>query len=205
MTTLVQTHPVIDASDKRRRIFAIIGASSGNLVEWYDFYTYAFTAIYFASSFFPSGNQTTQLLNTAGVFAAGFLMRPIGGYLFGWIADKHGRRTSMLISILMMCGGSLMIACLPTYASIGLAAPALLLLARLLQGLSVGGEYGTSATYMSEVALPGKRGCYASFQYVTLIGGQLLASLVVLLVQQSLDDADVRAWGWRIPFFLGPA
>src|SRR5947209_17197178 len=107
MTTLVQAGPVIDASDKRRRIFAIVGASSGNLVEWYDFYTYAFTAIYFASSFFPSGNQTTQLLITTRVFAAGFLMRPVGGYLFGWIADKHGRRTSMLISILVVCGGLL--------------------------------------------------------------------------------------------------
>jgi MHS family alpha-ketoglutarate permease-like MFS transporter len=205
MTTLVQTGPVIDASDKRRRIFAIVGASSGNLVEWYDFYTYAFTAIYFASSFFPSGNQTTQLLNTAGVFAAGFLMRPIGGYLFGWVADKHGRRTSMLISILMMCGGSLVIACLPTYASIGVAAPALLLLARLLQGLSVGGEYGTSATYMSEVAIGGQRGFYASFQYVTLIGGQLLAVLVVVIVLQFLSEAEIKAWGWRIPFFIGAA
>jgi metabolite-proton symporter len=205
MTTLVQAGPAIDAHDKRRRIFAIIGASSGNLVEWYDFYTYAFTAIYFASSFFPSGNQTTQLLNTAGVFAAGFLMRPIGGYLFGWIADKHGRRTSMLISILMMCGGSLVIACLPTYASIGVAAPALLLLARLLQGLSVGGEYGTSATYMSEVAIGGQRGFYASFQYVTLIGGQLLAVLVVVVVLQFMTEAEIKDWGWRIPFFIGAA
>jgi MHS family alpha-ketoglutarate permease-like MFS transporter len=195
----------VDASDKRRRIFAIVGASSGNLVEWYDFYTYAFTAIYFASAFFPSGNQTTQLLNTAGVFAAGFLMRPIGGYLFGWIADKHGRRTSMLISILMMCGGSLAIACLPTYASIGVAAPVLLLLARLVQGLSVGGEYGTSATYMSEVAIGGQRGFYASFQYVTLIGGQLLAVLVVVIVLQFMSEAEIKEWGWRIPFFIGAA
>jgi MFS transporter, MHS family, alpha-ketoglutarate permease len=205
MTTIVQAGPMVDAHDKRRRIFAIVGASSGNLVEWYDFYTYAFTAIYFASSFFPSGNQTTQLLNTAGVFAAGFLMRPIGGYLFGWIADKHGRRTSMLISILMMCGGSFMIACLPTYASIGVAAPALLLLARLVQGLSVGGEYGTSATYMSEVAIGGQRGFYASFQYVTLIGGQLLAVLVVVVVLQFMTEGEIKAWGWRIPFFIGAA
>jgi metabolite-proton symporter len=205
MTTIVQAGPIVDAHDKRRRIFAIVGASSGNLVEWYDFYTYAFTAIYFASSFFPSGNQTTQLLNTAGVFAAGFLMRPIGGYLFGWIADKHGRRTSMLISILMMCGGSFMIACLPTYASIGVAAPALLLLARLVQGLSVGGEYGTSATYMSEVAIGGQRGFYASFQYVTLIGGQLLAVLVVVVVLQFMTEGEIKAWGWRIPFFIGAA
>ena len=193
----------LDRTDRRRRIWAIFGSSSGNLVEWYDFYAYAFTALYFAPSFFPSGNQTTQLLQTAAVFAIGFLMRPIGGYVFGFIADKYGRKNSMMISVLMMCAGSLAIAVLPTYSTIGTAAPVLLLLARMLQGLSVGGEYGTSATYMSEVALPGKRGFYASFQYVTLIGGQLLASLVVLIVQQSLSDGELRAWGWRIPFFIG--
>jgi len=127
---------VSGAMDMRRRVIAIVGASSGNLVEWYDFYTYSFTALYFASSFFPSGDRTSQLLNTAGIFAAGFFMRPLGGWLFGWIADTHGRRNAMMISVLMMCGGSLMIAVLPTYAAIGTAAPALLLAARLIQGLS---------------------------------------------------------------------
>src|SRR5262249_19236405 len=151
MTTVTNTSVVGDSADRRRRIWAIFGSSSGNLVEWYDFYAYAFTALYFAPSFFPKGNQTTQLLQTAAVFAIRFLMRPIGGYLFGFIADKYGRKTSMLISILMMCAGSLAIALLPTYAAIGTAAPVLLLLARMVQGLSVGGEYGTSATYMSEV------------------------------------------------------
>lgn len=192
-------------TDRKGRIFAIVGASSGNLVEWFDFYIYSFCSIYFAASFFPKGDATTQLLNTAGVFAAGFLMRPIGGWVFGRIADKHGRRRAMLISILMMCGGSLLIACLPTYASIGAAAPLLLLIARLFQGLSVGGEYGTNATYMSEVAVRGERGFLASFQYVTLIGGQLLAVLVVVILQAVLTDADLRAWGWRIPFFIGAA
>lgn len=195
----------LDGADARRRIFAIFGSSSGNLVEWYDFYAYAFTALYFAPSFFPRGDRTTQLLQTAAVFAIGFLMRPIGGYLFGFVADKFGRKTSMMISVLMMCFGSLAIALLPTYQSIGAAAPALLLVCRMLQGLSVGGEYGTSATYMSEVALPGHRGFFASFQYVTLIGGQLLASLVILIVQQMLSDADLRAWGWRVPFAIGAA
>jgi metabolite-proton symporter len=187
----------------RRRIFAIVGASSGNLVEWFDFYIYAFCAIYFAPAFFPSDNPTTQLLNTAGVFAVGFLMRPIGGWLFGRIADKRGRRTAMLISVLMMCGGSLLIAVLPTYAMIGAAAPALLLFARLVQGLSVGGEYGTSATYMSEVALQGRRGFFASFQYVTLIGGQLLAVLTLVVLQQLLSHEQLQEWGWRVPFVLG--
>ena len=187
----------------RKRIFAIVAASSGNLVEWFDFYVYAFCAIYFAPSFFPKADPTAQLLNTAGVFAAGFLMRPIGGWLFGTIADRHGRKNSMLISVVMMCAGSLLIACLPTYASIGNWAPALLLLARLIQGLSVGGEYGTTATYMSEVALRGRRGFFSSFQYVTLIGGQLLAVLVVVILQQLLDEAELKAWGWRIPFVIG--
>ncbi|WP_175855450.1 MFS family transporter [Burkholderia cepacia] len=202
----VQTEQAaLSAHDTRRRVFAIVGASSGNLVEWFDFYIYSFCALYFAPAFFPSGNTTTQLLNTAGVFAAGFLMRPIGGWLFGRIADRHGRRNAMMISVLMMCGGSLVIAVLPTYAQIGALAPALLLVARLFQGLSVGGEYGTSATYMSEVALKGRRGFFASFQYVTLIGGQLCALLVLVILQQTLSGDELKAWGWRIPFVVGAA
>lgn len=200
--TPAQTAPP-GPEEVRKRIFAIVAASSGNLVEWFDFYVYAFCAIYFAPSFFPKADPTAQLLNTAGVFAAGFLMRPIGGWLFGTIADRHGRKNSMLISVVMMCAGSLLIACLPTYDSIGNWAPALLLLARLIQGLSVGGEYGTTATYMSEVALRGRRGFFSSFQYVTLIGGQLLAVLVVVILQQLMDEAELKAWGWRIPFVVG--
>ncbi|GAB2909746.1 metabolite/H+ symporter [Paralcaligenes sp. KSB-10] len=195
--------PHYTAEEKRKRIFAIVAASSGNLVEWFDFYVYAFCAIYFAHSFFPQANPTVQLLNTAGVFAAGFLMRPIGGWLFGRIADRAGRKNSMVISVTMMCAGSLVIACLPTYASIGAWAPALLLVARLFQGLSVGGEYGTTATYMSEVALRGQRGFFSSFQYVTLIGGQLLAVLVIVILQQLLSEQELKDWGWRIPFVVG--
>ena len=203
MATVAHRHHSIGKSEAGRRIWAIIGGSSGNLVEWYDFYVYAFTALYFASEFFPSGNQTTQLLNAAGVFGAGFLMRPIGSWLFGRIADQHGRRTSMMIAVIMMCAGSLLVAVLPTYASIGVAAPILLLFARLVQGLSVGGEYGTSATYMSEVALHKHRGFFASFQYVTLIGGQLLAVLVLVIMQQWLSTEELKAWGWRVPFVIG--
>jgi len=202
-TAVTEDKLALDAQDTRRRIWAIVGASSGNLVEWFDFYVYSFCSLYFAHIFFPSGNTTTQLLQTAGVFAAGFLMRPIGGWLFGYIADRHGRKKSMLISVCMMCFGSLVIACLPGYAVIGTWAPALLLLARLFQGLSVGGEYGTSATYMSEVAVEGRKGFYASFQYVTLIGGQLLALLVVVVLQQVLSDGALHSWGWRIPFAIG--
>ncbi|MCW2238667.1 MFS family transporter [Azospirillum canadense] len=201
----VYTQETTTGPTSAQRVFAIVGASSGNLVEWFDFYVYSFCALYFAPAFFPAGDATTQLLNTAGVFAAGFLMRPIGGWMFGRIADRLGRRTAMMISVFMMCGGSLMIAVLPTYATIGVAAPALLLLARLAQGLSVGGEYGTSATYMSEVALQGRRGFYASFQYVTLIGGQLMAVLVLVILQSLLTVDELKAWGWRIPFVIGAA
>ena len=192
-----------DVMRPTRPILAIVGASSGNLVEWYDFYVYAFTSLYFAGAFFPARDRTSQLLNTAGIFAAGFLVRPLGGWLFGRIADTAGRRTSMMIAVLSMSAGSLMIAVLPTYATVGAAAPVLLLVARLVQGISVGGEYGTSATYMSEVAVPGHRGFYAAFQYVTLIGGQLLAVLVLIVLQQALSPAQLLAWGWRIPFALG--
>lgn len=190
-------------ADTRRRIRSIVGASSGNLVEWFDFFVYSFCSLYFAHAFFPAGDRTTQLLNTAGVFATGFLMRPIGGWMFGRIGDRHGRKRAMVVSVLMMCGGSLAIALLPTYEQIGPLAPALLLAARCLQGLSVGGEYGTSATYMSEIAPPGRRGFFASFQYVTVIGGQVLALIVVVALQQWLTHEQLTSWGWRIPFALG--
>ena len=199
---MFQTKQSVKENNKKQ-IRAIISASSGNLVEWFDFYIYSFCAIYFAPAFFPSTNPTTQLLNTAGVFAVGFFMRPIGGWFFGRLADKRGRKASMITSVMMMCLGSLMIACLPTYQSIGTTAPVLLLIARLLQGLSVGGEYGTSATYMSEVAIEGRRGFFASFQYVTLIGGQLLAVLSLVILQSTLTTEQLYSWGWRIPFVLG--
>ncbi|MGN7123810.1 MFS family transporter [Methylorubrum thiocyanatum] len=196
--------PVVAATTTdRQKIKAIMAASSGNLVEWYDFYAYAFTSIYFASAFFPSSSPTGQLLATAGIFAVGFFMRPLGGWIFGRLADKRGRKASMLVSVLLMCAGSLLIGILPTYETIGVLAPVLLLVARLAQGLSVGGEYGTAATYMSEVAGPGRRGFLSSFQYVTLIGGQLLAVLVVFALQHLLPVEEMRAWGWRIPFLLG--
>lgn len=186
------------------RLKAIIGGSIGNLVEWYDWYAYSAFALYFSASFFPADNATAQLLNTAGVFALGFLMRPIGGWLFGRIADKMGRKRAMTGSVLLMSFGSLLIACTPTYATIGILAPVVLLVARLLQGLSVGGEYGVSATYLSEMATRHRRGFYSSFQYVTLIGGQLIALGIQLLLQKwLLTEAQLHAWGWRIPFIIG--
>ncbi len=187
-----------------QRIKSIIGGSLGNLVEWYDWYIYSFFSLYFAAAFFPKGNQTAQLLNTAGIFAIGFLMRPIGGWLMGTFADRRGRKTALTFSVLLMSIGSLVIAVTPGYEQIGIAAPLLLLLARIIQGLSVGGEYGTSATYLSEMATKKHRGFYSSFQYVTLIMGQLLASGFVILLQKVfLTEQQLHSWGWRIPFVFG--
>jgi MHS family alpha-ketoglutarate permease-like MFS transporter len=191
-------------TDMRRRLKAIFVGSIGNLIEWYDFYAYTAFALYFANAFFPGNDPVLQQLNAAMLFAIGFVMRPIGGLLFGHLADHHGRRNALMFSVLLMCFGSLVIAVTPTYASIGRAAPVILGLARVIQGLSLGGEYGASATYLTEVADEKHRGFYVSFHYVTLIGGQLCALLVLLVLQQLFLSGDqMRAWGWRIPFVVG--
>ncbi|MDH2432911.1 MFS transporter [Pokkaliibacter sp. MBI-7] len=187
-----------------QRIKSIFSGSIGNMVEWYDWYVYSAFSLYFAKAFFPKGDLTAQLLNTAAIFAIGFLMRPLGGWLMGLYADRKGRKSALLLSVWIMCLGSLIIALTPSYETIGIGAPILLVLARLLQGLSVGGEYGTSATYLSEMATKERRGFYSSFQYVTLISGQLLALGVLILLQQVfLTSAQLESWGWRIPFVIG--
>lgn len=193
-----------DRADMVRRLKAILVGSVGNLIEWYDFYSYAAFSLYFASSFFPKQDPTAQMMATAGIFALGFFIRPIGGWIFGHIGDRYGRRNALMISVLLMCLGSFIIAFAPTYQTIGSAAAVLLLSARLLQGLSLGGEYGSSATYLAEMATSERRGFYSSFQYVTLIGGQLTALMVLLILQNFiLTPEELRAWGWRIPFFIG--
>jgi MHS family alpha-ketoglutarate permease-like MFS transporter len=203
-SSLESMNQILSNKISKSRLKAIFGGSVGNLVEWYDWYAYSAFAIYFSASFFPKGNATVQLLNTAGIFALGFLMRPLGGYIFGRLADRIGRKKSMVFSVLLMSMGSLLIAFIPTYQTIGIAAPILLLTARLLQGLSVGGEYGVSATYLSEMATKSRRGFYSSFQYVTLIGGQLLALAVQLALQKLfLTEVQMLDWGWRIPFVIG--
>ncbi|QMV63353.1 MFS transporter [Pseudomonas berkeleyensis] len=186
-----------------QRIKSIFSGSVGNLVEWYDWYVYAAFSLYFAKAFFPQGDLTAQLLNTAAIFAVGFLMRPIGGWLMGIYADRKGRKAALLASVLLMCFGSLIIALTPSYETIGVAAPILLVIARLLQGLSVGGEYGTSATYLSEMATKENRGFFSSFQYVTLISGQLIALAVLIVLQQTLTVEQLETWGWRVPFVIG--
>ncbi|OYY75635.1 MAG: alpha-ketoglutarate permease [Sphingomonas sp. 28-62-20] len=188
-----------------KRLKSIIGGSAGNLVEWYDWYAYSVLTIYFAPSFFPKADPTIQLLNTAAIFAVGFLMRPIGAWIMGSYGDRHGRKAGLALSVGLMCTGSLMIAVAPTYAQAGVIAPAILVIARMLQGLSVGGEYGASATYLSEMATKKRRAFWSSFQYFTLIGGQLLALGVTLVLQGFLSEAEMGTWGWRIAFVIGAA
>jgi len=186
-----------------KRLKSIVGGSAGNLVEWYDWFAYASLAIYFAPAFFPKGDPTAQLLSTAAIFAVGFLMRPLGAWIMGIYGDRHGRKAGLALSVGLMFAGSLLIAAAPTYDQVGTIAPVILLVARMLQGLSVGGEYGASATYLSEMATRDRRGFYSSFQYVTLIGGQLIALGVLLLLQALLSEADIEGWAWRIPFLIG--
>ncbi len=188
---------------RNERIRNIVGGSAGNLVEWYDWYVYAAFTLYFAPVFFPAEDRTAELLSAAAVFAVGFIMRPIGAWAMGIYSDRHGRKAGLSLSVSLMCFGSLLIALCPTYASIGAFAPAVLVVARMLQGLSVGGEYGASATYLSEMAGRRHRGFFSSFQYVTLISGQLIALAVLLLLQFALSEDALEAWGWRIPFAIG--
>jgi MFS transporter, MHS family, alpha-ketoglutarate permease len=187
----------------RQRLINIVGGSAGNLVEWFDWYVYAAFALYFAPSFFPKGDQTAQLLSTAAVFAIGFLVRPIGAWIMGIYADHKGRKAGLSLSVSLMCLGSLAIAVAPTYESVGLLSPAILVAARLVQGISLGGEYGSSATYLSEIADRDRRGFWSSFLYVTIIGGQLSALALLVFLQAMLGEEAMQAWGWRIGFAVG--
>ncbi|WP_157219022.1 MFS transporter [Flavisphingomonas formosensis] len=189
----------------RSRLRSIVGGATGNFIEWFDWFVFVSFALYFSPIFFPAGDRTVQLLQSAAILALGFVMRPLGALLFGLYADRRGRRAALTLSVGLMCAGSCIIALAPGYAEIGLAAPALLLVARLLQGLSVGGEYGASATYISEMSGRDRRGFWSSFQCVTLVLGQLAALCLLLALQALLSDAAMRAWGWRLAFLIGAA
>lgn len=188
-----------------QRLRAILGGSSGNLVEWYDWFVYSAFAPYFSGHFFPSDDPLTSLLGTMTTFAVGFFARPVGAWLMGLYADRAGRKTALTLAVGMMCLGSLIIAILPSYATIGIAAPIILVLARILQGLSVGGEYGASATYLSEMAGAKRRGFWSSFQFVTMVMGQLIALGILALMQTNMSEGALTEWGWRIPFLIGAA
>lgn len=193
----------MQAASGKSRLRSIFGGAAGNLVEWYDWYVYAAFSLYFAPAFFPEGDRTAQLLSTSAIFAVGFLVRPIGAWFMGIYADRNGRKSGLTLSVLLMSAGSMMIALTPGYAEIGVFAPILLVLARLLQGFSVGGEYGASATYLSEMADERRRGFWSSLQYVTLIMGQLIALVVLLCLQSLMSQSALEEWGWRIPFAIG--
>jgi MHS family alpha-ketoglutarate permease-like MFS transporter len=192
-----------EAAQTRRAVGNILKGSAGNLVEWYDVYIYTAFLAYFQPHFFNSKDPLQGALEGMAVFAVTFLMRPIGSWFFGRFADRKGRKAALTLSVTMMSAGSFFIAILPTKDVIGVWALVLLVLARLVQGFSVGGEYGTSATYMSEAATAKRRGFFSSFQYVTLIGGQMLALLVLVVLQNALGKEALSEWGWRIPFAIG--
>ena len=181
----------------------ILRGSLGNMVEWFDFYSFTVFGTYFAHAFFASGKEEQDLLGVLGVFAAGFVMRPVGSWFFGRYADQRGRRSALTLSVLLMAAGSLLIAVTPSIQRIGIAATIMLFIARLVQGFSVGGEYGTSATYMSEMATRNRRGFYSSFQYLTLVSGQVLALVLQMILQGTMSDQALHDWGWRIPFAVG--
>ncbi len=199
MSSVIQEKPSL-----KTQLKSIVGGSIGNMIEWYDWYAYSVFSLYFAGSFFPKENETAQLLNTAGIFAIGFLMRPVGGWIMGAYSDRKGRKAALTLSVLLMSAGSLMITFVPSYDTIGLAAPLILVLARMIQGISIGGEYGTAATYLSEMAPPHQRGFYSSFQYVSTTLGQLIALAILLVLQRFLlSEQQLSDWGWRIPFGIG--
>ncbi|MFF3495426.1 MFS transporter [Streptomyces sp. NPDC002795] len=183
----------------------LLAASVGNAVEWYDWYAYTFLATYIADQVFPKSadNSLVPLLSTFAVFAVGFFMRPVGGLLMGAVADRRGRRAALTVTILLMGGSSLLVGLTPTYASVGVLAPVVLVLARLLQGLSVGGEFAASTTFLVESAGPGRRGLFSSFQYVSTSIGQLIASGVAAMLVATLAEGQMDGWGWRVPFLAG--
>jgi MHS family alpha-ketoglutarate permease-like MFS transporter len=203
-STTVLKEPAASApavAESRRR--AIIAGSVGNAIEWFDWTIYASFAIFFAGQFFPQADPTAALVNSFFIFWGGFLMRPLGGYVIGRFADRHGRKAAVAFSVLMISGGSLLIGVVPTYAQIGIVAPILLAVARLAQGLSLGGQYTSTATLMTEIAPNEKRGFYASFVFVSAAAGILFASTLGYLLTHSLTPDQMRAWGWRVPFLIG--
>ncbi|NED87894.1 MFS transporter [Streptomyces sp. SID11233] len=177
--------------------------SAGNMVEWFDWFVYATFAVYFADAFFPEGNETANLMNTMGIFAVGFFMRPVGGWLLGRIGDRKGRKAALTLTVTLMSASAILIAIAPTYDVAGYGGVAVLMLARLLQGLSVGGEYAASATYLTEASAPERRGFASSFQYVSMTAGQLIGLGLQIVLQRNMSDAALHSWGWRIPFVVG--
>ena len=202
MTESIATKPVSSRAETRRAIWNTLRGSSGNLVEWYDVYVYTVFATYFESQFFDKADKNSTVYVYA-IFAVTFVMRPVGSWFFGRYADRKGRRAALTMSVSLMAACSFIIAIVPGRETIGMAAAVILILCRLVQGFATGGEYGTSATYMSEAATRERRGFFSSFQYVTLVGGHVLAQFMLLLLLGIFSKAQVSDFGWRIAFFVG--
>jgi MHS family alpha-ketoglutarate permease-like MFS transporter len=196
------TGPTRAPTSTRRAVLNTMRGSAGNLVEWYDVYVYTVFATYFEAQFFDKAD-TNSTVYIYAIFAVTFLMRPVGSWFFGRYADRRGRKSALMVSITVMSACSFVVAVMPTREVIGWWAAVILILARLLQGFATGGEYGTSATYMSEAATANRRGFLSSFQYVTLVGGHVLAQLTLLIALHFSDTEALSAWGWRIGFFIG--
>jgi MFS transporter, MHS family, proline/betaine transporter len=188
-----------DASARR----AIAAAIVGNVLEWYDFIVYSYLATTIAKVLFPPGDEAAALLETFAAFGIGFVARPVGAIIIGWIGDKKGRKAALILTIALMASGTVLVGLMPSYASIGVFAPIILVLARLMQGFSVGGEWGNSTAFMVEWAPEGHRGFYSSFQQCSLVAGLLLGSGIAALLNTVLATETMQAWGWRVPFFIG--
>ena len=199
MATAVAGDYVVNAKRDRMVIFA---SALGTVFEWYDFFVYGTLAVLIAKLFFPAANETAGFLLALATFGAGFGVRPVGAVLFGYLGDRLGRKYTFLVTIALMGGATAAVGLLPTYAQIGIAAPVLLVICRLLQGLALGGEYGGAAVYVAEHAPPHKRGFYTSFIQAGVIGGFLLSLAVVLLSGAFVDPVAWEAWGWRVPFLF---
>lgn len=197
------THPGAPAAQRQSRAKTLMGAGVGNALEWFDWNIYAIFAAFFATQFFDSSDPISALLSTLAVFAVGFVARPFGGLVFGWISDRKGRRAAMTLSVAAAAGGSFAIGLSPTYGSIGVGASVILLVARLVQGLAHGGELPSAQTYIAEAAPAGRRGLWASLIYFSgtlgVIAGTGLGAVLTVL----LDGDQMASWGWRIPFILG--
>jgi MHS family alpha-ketoglutarate permease-like MFS transporter len=192
------------ASDRHRLpVRTLVSASIGNAVEWFDWTVYATFLVYFSTQFFPKGNEALALIGTTSAYALAFFFRPLGGWLLGRFADLRGRKAGMLLTILLMAGGSLVIAILPTYEAVGWLAPILLLLARIAQGMSLGGEVSNASAYLAEIAPPARRGRYSAFFYVSTGTSLLAASLLGVLLTNVLDKDQLNSYGWRIAFAAG--
>jgi MFS transporter, MHS family, proline/betaine transporter len=195
----------VGASGSTTRVRAVTIASVGNILEWFDFTVYGLVAVIMAKHFFPNADATVALLASFATFGVGFVTRPVGAIVFGRLGDVRGRKFVLLLSMFMMAGGSFLMGIAPTYATIGVLAPILIVVARLLQGFSAGGEFGSAAAFLIEWAPEGRRGFYGSFHQVGTSGGLLVGSLLLVILSAILPPPDIEAWGWRIPFLLGGA